>query len=34
MSKDKPLEDNIKCVEDNTPHIESTVLFKDLENEQ
>ena len=28
------LENNGKCVEDNTPHVESTVLFKDLENKE
>ena len=28
------LESNGKCVEDNTPHAESTVLFKDLENKE
>lgn len=25
---------NISCIEDNTPHMESTVLFKDLEGEE
>ena len=28
------VEDNRRCVEDNTPHAESTVLFKDLENKE
>jgi hypothetical protein len=28
------VEDNERCIEDNTPHAESTVLFKDLENEE
>lgn len=28
------VEDNGRCIEDNTPHAESTVLFKDLENEE
>lgn len=27
------VEDNGRCIEDNTPHAESTVLFNDLENE-
>lgn len=28
------VEDNGRCIEDNTPHAESTILFKDLENEE
>ena len=26
--------ENEKCIEDNTPHAESTVLFRGLENEE
>ena len=28
------VENNGRCIENNTPHAESTVLFKDLENEE
>lgn len=27
-------ENEERCIEDNMPHAESTVLFKDLENEE